>query len=67
MKVGGQIPWNVFSYLRNVTDLLSNAKLSIILLLRRTIQESINLETKSYLDCSLDTLCTWVEFGRVTY
>ena len=33
----------------------------------RTRQESINLERKSYLDCSLDTLCTRVEFGRVTY
>ena len=32
--------------------------LSIILLLRRTSQESINLERKSYLDCSSDTLCT---------
>ena len=34
--------------------------------LRRTSQESINLERKSYLDCSLDTLCTREEFGRVT-
>ena len=41
--------------------------LSIILLLRKTSQESINLERKSYLDCSLDTLCTRGEFGRVTY
>ena len=32
--------------------------LSITLFLRRTSQESINLERKSYLDCSLDTLCT---------
>ena len=31
--------------------------LSITLLLRRISQESINLERKSYLDCSLDTLC----------
>ena len=30
-------------------------------------QESINLERKSYLDCSSDTLCTGGEFGRVTY
>ena len=30
--------------------------LSITLLLRRTSQESINLERKSYLDCSSDTL-----------
>ena len=29
--------------------------------------ESINLERKSYLDCSSDTLCTRGEFGRVTY
>ena len=31
--------------------------LSITLLLRRTSQESINLERKSYLDCSSDTHC----------
>ena len=30
--------------------------LSIILFLRKTSQESINFERKSYLDCSLDTL-----------
>ena len=41
--------------------------LSLTLSLRRTSQESINLERKSYLDCSSDTLCTRVEFGRVTY
>ena len=35
----------------------------ITLYLRRTSQESINLERKSYLDCSLDG----EEFGRVTY
>ena len=34
---------------------------------RKTSQESINLETKSYLDCSSDTLCTRGEFGRVTF
>ena len=39
---------------------------SISLFLRKTSQESINLESKSYLDCSLDTLCTREEFGRVT-
>ena len=32
--------------------------LSITLSLRKTSQEFINLEKKSYLDCSLDTLCT---------
>ena len=32
--------------------------LSITLLLRRISQESINLERKSYLDCSSDTHCT---------
>ena len=32
--------------------------LSITLFLRKTSQESINLERKSFLDCSLDTLCT---------
>ena len=68
-----------YTYLRNVTDLLSDGKtpmkdvlgnhlkdqlfhlvhwLSITLSLRRTSQESINLERKSYLDCSSDTLCT---------
>ena len=30
-------------------------------------QESINLERKFFLDCSLDTLSTRREFGRVTY
>ena len=40
--------------------------LSITQSLRKTSQESINLERKSYLDCSLDTLCTRGEFGRVT-
>ena len=35
--------------------------------LRRTSQESINLERKSYLDCSSDTHCTRGEFGKVTY
>ena len=41
--------------------------LSITLKLRRTSQESINLERKSYLDCSSDTHYTREEFGRVTY
>ena len=41
--------------------------LSTTLSLRKTSQESINLERKSYLDCSSDTLCTRGEFGRVTY
>ena len=41
--------------------------LSITLSLQRTSQESINLERKSYLDCSSDTHCTRGEFGRVTY
>ena len=40
---------------------------SITLSLRRTSQESINLERKSYLDRSLDTYYTRGEFGRVTY
>ena len=39
--------------------------LSITLLLRKISPESINLERKFYLDCSLDTLCTRGEFGRV--
>ena len=41
--------------------------LSITLFLRKTSQESINLERKSYLDCSSDTLGTRGKFGRVTY
>ena len=41
--------------------------LSITVSLRKTSQESINLERKCYLDCSSDTLCTRAEFGRVTY
>ena len=41
--------------------------LSTTLQLRRTSQESINLERKSYLDCSSDMHCTRGKFGRVTY
>ena len=41
--------------------------LSITQFLRKTSQESISLERKSYLDCSSDTLCTRGEFGRVKY
>ena len=41
--------------------------LSITQKLRRISQESINLERKSYLDCSSDTLFSRGEFGRVTY
>ena len=37
--------------------------LSITLSLRRTSQESISLERKSYLEYSLDTFCTRREFG----
>ena len=40
--------------------------LSINLSLRKTSQESINLERKYYLDCSSDTLSTRGEFGGVT-
>ena len=42
-------------------------RLSITLSLRKTSHESINLERKSYLDCSSDTLCTRGELGRVTH
>ena len=41
--------------------------LSITQQLRRTSQESINLERMSYLDYSSDALCTRCEFGMVTY
>ena len=40
--------------------------LSITHYLLKTSEESINLERKSYVDCSSDTLCTRGEFGRVT-
>ena len=40
--------------------------LSITLSLRKTSQESINLDRESYLEYSLDTLCTRREFGSVT-
>ena len=40
--------------------------LSIALVLRTTSQKSMNLKRKSFLDCSLDTLCSRCEFGRVT-
>ena len=38
--------------------------LSIALFLRKTSQESINLERKSYLDCSSDMHCTRGEFWK---
>ena len=41
--------------------------LRITVSLRKTSQDSINLERKSYVDCSSNTLCTQGEFGRVTY
>ena len=62
-----------YTFLRNVQDLLSDGKtplfywLNITLSRRRSSQEAINFERKSYLDCSSDTLCTRVEFGSVTY
>ena len=40
--------------------------LSITPQLRRTSQESINLERTSKVDCSSDTHCTREEFGRIT-
>ena len=40
--------------------------LSFSLSLRITSRETIHLQRKSYLYCSLDTLCTRGEFGRVT-
>ena len=50
----------------HVKDLLFHLVhlLSVTLLLRRTSQESINLERKYYLDCFSDTLCTRGEFGK---
>ena len=41
--------------------------LSITLFKRKTSPESINLERKSYLDCSSNKHCTRGKFGKVTY
>ena len=41
--------------------------LSITQYLRKTSQESINLDRKCYLDCPSDTHCTRGEFGRGTH
>ena len=83
MKIGWQNSMECYTYLRNVTDLLSRGEAPCS---RRfgqpfqnripfgslveyypvsawTSQESTNLERKSH----LDTLCTRVEFGKVTY
>ena len=77
-----------YTYLRNVTDLLSGGTTPMKDVLgelfkgpiipfgslveyypvsAKDSQESINLERKSCLDCSSDTHCARVEFGRVTY
>ena len=59
-----------YTHLRNIQDLLSDVKTPyerrLENLCEGPVKESINLERKSYLDCSSDTLCTRVEFGRVT-
>ena len=70
MKVGGQIPWNAFPICETsqICYLMGRRYMKDRRFgLRRTSQESINLERKSYLDCSSDTHCTRDEFGRVTY
>ena len=77
-----------YTYLRNVTDLLSDGKTPYERRFGQPIKGPIipfgslvecypitardqsqihQLERKFYLDCSSDTLCTRVEFGRVTY
>ena len=77
-----------YTYLRNVTDLLSGGTTPMKDVLGQPFrgpiisfgslveyypvsakdsQKSINLERKSCLDCSSDTHCARVEFGRVTY
>ena len=72
MKIGGQIPWNVIPicqtsqiyYLmgrRPMKDVLGNHlndQLFHLIHWLSISQESIKLERKSHLDCSLDTLCT---------
>ena len=58
MKIVGQIPRNG-NHLKD-RSFRSVPWLSITPSLRRTSQESITLERKSYLDCSSDTLCTRV-------
>ena len=81
MKVGGQIPWNVTPICEtfkisclmgrlHTKDVVENFFKGPIIpfgSLRKTSQESINLESKSDLDCSSDMHFTRVEFGRVTY
>ena len=69
-----------YTYLRNVTDLLSDGKTpnerrfgqpfgGPVIPFGSMVEYyySINLERKFYPDCSSDTLSTRVEFGRVTY
>ena len=77
MKIGGQIPWSVtptcetsqiyFLMGRRSPIIPFGSLVEYHLLLRRTSQESINLERKSYLDCSSDKHCTRGELGKVTY
>ena len=69
-----------YTYLRNVTDLLSDGKTPnerrfgqpfkgpIIPFGSLVEYHPITAKNQSsYLDCSWDTLCTREEFGRVTY
>ena len=59
-----------YTYLRNVTDLLSDGKTPYERRFGQPFEGPImpfgSLDRKSYLDCSSDTLCTRGKFGRVT-
>ena len=79
-KMVGGFHGNVTAFCEKNLDLLGDLEnlfkdqsfhlvhwLNTTLFLRRTSQESISLERKSYLDFSSDTHCTRGEFGRVTY
>ena len=65
----GKTPYERHVLGNHLKDLLIHLVhwLSITLSLRKTSQESINVERKFDLDCSADTLSTRGEFGRVTY
>ena len=69
---GGRIPWSAIFETFKISWLMGTRPMKdvigwVLLSLRKTSQESINLERKSYLDCSSDTHSTRRELGRVTY
>ena len=73
MKNGGQIPWNALPVCETIKmsclkgPIIPFGSLVEYYPTSAKDQSRIHqLERKSYLDCSLDTLCTRGEFGRVT-